>query len=179
MLKIATAQFRVIPGHPSENTDKMLAMIAEAKAQGANLIIFPEMSLPGYFLGDTWEQTAFLKDCEECAQDIIAASDGIAVIFGSVGIDWNKKNNDGRIRKYNALFTAYKGKLIQPDNSPYPFVIKTLLPNYREFDDTRHFFSLKKLAAEMHTQAQALLGPVRLELAGNQYSIGGFLCEDG
>ena len=54
MLKIATAQFRVIPGHPSENTDKMLAMIAEAKAQGANLIIFPEMSLPGYFLGDTW-----------------------------------------------------------------------------------------------------------------------------
>ena len=45
--------------------------------------------------------------------------------------------------KYNALFVAQNGKLVQPDSMPYPFVIKTLMPNYREFDDTRHFFSLR------------------------------------
>ena len=34
MLKIVTAQLKVQPGHPSENTENMLTMIAQAKAQG-------------------------------------------------------------------------------------------------------------------------------------------------
>ena len=140
MLKIVTAQLKVQPGHPSENTENMLTMIAQAKEQGADLIIFPEMAVPGYLLGDTWEQYAFLKDCEECGQDIINASQDIAIIFGNVAVDWEKKNYDGRVRKYNALFTAWQGKLVQPRNMPYPYVIKTLMPNYREFDDTRYFF---------------------------------------
>ena len=179
MLKIVTAQLKVKPGHPSENTENMLAMIAEAKANGADLIIFPEMAVPGYLLGDTWEQRAFLKDCEECGQDIIEASRDIAVIFGNVAVDWDKKNNDGRVRKYNALFTAWQGNLIQPRNMPYPYVIKTLLPNYREFDDTRYFFGLKQLAEEMGTEAARLLGTIPLNIRGQEYNIGSFLCEDG
>lgn len=179
MLKIVTAQLKVKPGHPSENTENMLAMIADAKAKGADLIIFPEMAVPGYLLGDTWEQLAFLKDCEECGQDIIEASRDIAIIFGNVAVDWDKKNNDGRVRKYNALFTAWQGNLIQPRNMPYPYVIKTLLPNYREFDDTRYFFGLKQLAEEMGTAAAKLLGTIPLKIRGREYQIGGFLCEDG
>ncbi len=108
-MKIALAQLRVIPGHPNENTKKMLEMIREAKDNSAHLIIFPEMSIPGYLLGDTWEQTAFIKDCEECGQDIIEASKDIAIIFGNVAVDWNKKNTDGRPRKFNALFTWQAG----------------------------------------------------------------------
>ena len=42
--------------------------------------------------------------------------------------------------------TAHNGKLLCNPSSPYPFVIKTLQPNYREFDDTRHFYSLQKLS---------------------------------
>ena len=141
MIKIAMAQLRITPGHPSVNTEKMLSFIQEAKESHADLIIFPEMSIPGYLLGDTWEQRAFIKDCEECGQDIIDASKDIAIIFGNVAVDWDNKNNDGRPRKFNALFTAYKGKLVKPDNMPYPFVIKALMPNYREFDDTRHFLA--------------------------------------
>ena len=143
MLKIAIAQMKVIPGHPDENTANMLSMVEEAKKHQADIIIFPEMAVPGYLLGDTWEQTAFIRDCEECGQDIIAASQDIAIIFGNVAADWNKKNNDGRVRKYNALFLAHQGQLVQPENMPYPFVIKALMPNYREFNDTRHFFSLR------------------------------------
>lgn len=179
MLKIVTAQLKVQPGHPSENTENMLTMIAQAKEQGADLIIFPEMAVPGYLLGDTWEQYAFLKDCEECGQDIINASQDIAIIFGNVAVDWEKKNCDGRVRKYNALFTAWQGKLVQPRNMPYPYVIKTLMPNYREFDDTRYFFGLKQLAEEMGTQADKLIGTVPLTIKGQDYNIGGFLCEDG
>ncbi len=179
MLKIVTAQLKVKPGHPAENTENMLHMIDEAKAKGADLIIFPEMAVPGYLLGDTWEQTAFLKDCEECGQDIIAASQDIAIIFGNVAVDWGKKNNDGRVRKYNALFTAWQGKLVQPRNMPYPYVIKTLMPNYREFDDTRYFFGLKQLAEEVGREPAQLIGTVPLHIKGQEYSIGGLLCEDG
>ena len=122
------------PGHPSTNTNTMLHFIEEAKNAHADIILFPEMAIPGYLLGDTWEQDAFLRDCEACAADIIAASDDIAIIFGNVAVDWRKKNNDGRPRKYNACFLANKGKLLHPEAMPYPFVIKTLMPNYREFD---------------------------------------------
>ncbi|WP_440330314.1 nitrilase-related carbon-nitrogen hydrolase, partial [Mitsuokella multacida] len=149
MLKIAMAQMEVVPGHPDVNTATILRFIEEARTKGADVVIFPEMAVPGYFLGDTWEQSAFLRDCESYGRDIIAASKDITVMFGNVAIDWQKKNNDGRVRKYNAFFIARDGELIQPDNMPYPYTIKTLMPNYREFDDTRHFFSLQKLAREL------------------------------
>lgn len=172
-------QMEVIPGHPDQNTAKILSMINKAKEQNVDLIIFPEMAVPGYLLGDTWEQSSFLEDCESYGRDIIAASQGITVMFGNIAIDRSKKNNDGRVRKYNALFTAQNGKLIQPDNMPYPYSIKTLMPNYREFDDTRHFFSLQKLARELHTTPDKLLSPVTLKMNGVQYRIGCLLCEDG
>ena len=172
-------QMEVIPGHPDQNTAKILSMIATAKEQNVDLIIFPEMAVPGYLLGDTWEQSSFLKDCESFGQDIINASTGITVMFGNIAVDWSKKNNDGRVRKYNALFTARDGKLVQPDNMPYPYVIKTLMPNYREFDDTRHFFSLQKLARELGTTPDQLLSPVTLKIKDRHYRVGCLLCEDG
>ena len=53
MLKIALAQMEVQPGHPDKNARKMLQLIAAAKEKQTDLIIFPEMSIPGYLLGDT------------------------------------------------------------------------------------------------------------------------------
>ncbi len=64
MLKIALGQIGVISGRPDLNTRTMLAMIEEARQHRADIIIFPEMAIPGYFLGDTWEQQSFLRDCE-------------------------------------------------------------------------------------------------------------------
>lgn len=179
MLRIALAQMRVIPGHPSRNTETMLRMITKAKQQDADLVVFPEMAISGYLLGDTWEQTSFLEDCEECGREIIAASKEVAVIFGNVAVDWAKKNNDGRVRKYNAFFTAQDGRLVAPDAMPYPFAVKTLMPNYREFDDTRHFFSLQKLAKELGVATENLISPVRLSVHDREYAFGCLLCEDG
>ncbi len=173
------AQMEVIPGHPDQNTATILRMIKQAKAQQADIVIFPEMAVPGYLLGDTWEQPSFIRDCESYGQDIIAAAQGITVMFGNVAADWTKKNNDGRVRKYNAFFTAQDGELVQPDGSPYPFTIKTLMPNYREFDDTRHFFSLQKLARELGTTPAQLLAPLTLSIDDQDYRVGCLLCEDG
>lgn len=178
MLKIAIGQFKVQPGHPDKNTEKMLQMISEAKSSDAQIIAFPELSISGYLLGDTWEQSSFLRDCEEYGKEIIAASQGICVIFGNVAIDWDKKNNDGRPRKYNAVFVAKDGKLLKSHSQPYPFIIKSLMPNYREFDETRHFFSLQQLALEMGTEASQMIDPITIEINGRPLRVGTLLCED-
>jgi NAD+ synthase (glutamine-hydrolysing) len=179
LLKIALAQMEIQPGHPDTNTKKMLSLIQTAKENNADLIIFPEMSIPGYFLGDVWEQPSFIEECITCGEDIIAASHNICIMFGNIAIDVTKKNNDGRLRKYNAFFTAQNGQLVRPASMPYPFTIKTLMPNYREFDDTRHFFSLQKLACEMQKQPEDLLSPICFQAKGKNYTVGCLLCEDG
>lgn len=179
MLKIALAQIEVIPGRPDINTKNMLTMIEQARQQQVQMIVFPEMSIPGYFLGDTWEQLAFLRDCEAYGQRIVLASTDICIVFGNIAMDWDKLNDDGRVRKYNACFIAYQGKLMGGDNFPYPFRIKTLQPNYREFDDSRHFYSLRKLATELGENVNELLQPVNLNLGNKQLKLGCILCEDG
>ncbi|MCQ2445030.1 MAG: hypothetical protein MJ061_06055, partial [Mailhella sp.] len=178
MLKTALAQIEVVPGRPDTNTETMLRRIRQARGEGAQLVVFPEMAVPGYLLGDTWEQPAFLRECEACGSEIIAASHGIAVIFGNVAVDRGRRNADGRPRKYNALFAAYGGRLLRPEGAPYPFVIKTLLPDYREFDDSRHFTGLPQLAWELGADPASLAAPVRLppELGGR--TLGCMICED-
>ena len=179
MLKIALAQIEIIPGRPDLNARKMLHFIQQAKDAAADMILFPEMSIPGYLLGDTWEQPAFLRDCEAWGAKIAQAADKICVLFGNVAIDWNKVGDDGRVRKYNALFAAQNGEFCGSENFPYPFRIKTLQPNYREFDDDRHFCSLRKLAQELAGSVDELLQPLILQVGSQTLRIGGLLCEDG
>ena len=169
----------VIPGRPDLNTAVILDMVTEARDSGAQVVAFPEMAVPGYLLGDTWEQSAFVRDCEHFGREIVAASKGICVLFGNVAVDWGKRGADGRVRKYNAFFVAQDGELRGDENFPYPYRIKTLHPNYREFDDTRHFCSLPELALELDTDVASLLQPVRLQIDDKPLKLGCILCEDG
>ncbi len=173
-IQVRLVQMEVLPGRPRENTATMLARIAEARQAGINLLIFPEMAIPGYLLGDEWERAAFLRECEACGNELLAASIGLTVVFGNVGLDWRLKNEDGRTRKYNALFVAESGHFIGPEEGPYPFVIKTLLPNYREFDDSRYFHDSRKLACELGRPLASLITPVKTACG----RIGAILCED-
>ncbi len=173
-LRVCPAQIEVTPGRPVENTGRMLAVIEQARSAGADLVVFPELAISGYLLGDTWEQPAFLRECAACGERVREAARGLTVIFGNVAVDWRKRNEDGRPRKYNALFTASEGAFHGPAGGAYPFVIKTLLPNYREFDDSRHFFDLRKLAQESGVAPAALVAPV----SAGRVKIGCVLCED-
>lgn len=179
-MRIALGQMEVIPGRPDLNTRTILKMVEEARQGGAQMVIFPEMAVPGYLLGDTWEQDSFVRDCEMYGRQVIQSSrNGICVLFGNVAVDWSKTGDDGRVRKYNAFFIAKDGVLHGGDNFPYPYRIKTLQPNYREFEDTRHFYSLRKLAVEMGKKVEELLQPVKLTVAGQPVKLGCILCEDG
>lgn len=173
----------VKPGYPEANTCKMLSIIEKAKVDGADIVVFPEMAIPGYFLGDIWERNAFLKQCEAYGEKIKNASDGIVVVYGNVAVDWSRKNEDGRVRKYNACFVAedkkfvvgdmYKYQLVQEG---YNFVIKTLQPNYREFDDNRHFYDYRKFCRENDYESHMSFDPIELK---SGLKISCILCEDG
>ena len=174
LLRAALAQIRVIPGQPALNTGNMLKAVARAKRQKARLIVFPELAIPGYLIGDNWERDAFLRECEDCGNIIRRAARGITIIFGNVGLDWSRKNEDGRVRKYNALFVAENGHFIAPRNGKYKFIIKTLSPNYREFDESRYFYDLRKLALELGKKPEDLIAPVK----ACGLNIGCLICED-
>ena len=185
-MKIALSQFEIIPSMPADNVARMTKFIEEARESKADMIIFPELSISGYLIGDMWESESFIRECEELGEEILKASKDIFVIFGNVAIDKNKKNFDGRIRKYNALFLAKDGKLIKNSSKiPYPFIIKTLLPNYKEFEDPRHFFSLKDLIFEnaikdnkYNFDIKEYLKPIEIEINGKKINLGLTICED-
>ena len=173
-VKVCLAQIHVLPGQPAANTETMLKAIVTARAQAAELVVFPEMAIPGYLLGDAWERDAFLRECEACGHQIREASKGLVVVFGNVALDWRRRNEDGRVRKYNALFVAENGRFIGPRGGTYDFVVKMLLPNYREFDDSRYFYDLRRLATEEGQSLEQALAPVITK----HMALGCILCED-
>ena len=170
-IKLSVVQLDVIPGRPDKNTAKILKFIDEARKNQDDIIIFPEMAVPGYFLNDEWENSAFVKDAFGYNQDIISSSKDITVIWGNIDIDTSRINEDGRLRKYNAAFVAQNGKLIGKTH-------KTLLPKYREFEDARHFYSLRKEAWDQHKPVAALLQPIPVQIDNKKVRIGLILCED-
>ncbi len=181
-LKIACGQIEIIAGRPDLNCKKILHHMFLAYQRGIDILLLPEMAVPGYFLGDLWEQTAFIEDCVTYGEEIIAATanySDLCVIFGNLALDSSKCNEDGRVRKYNAAFAAQHGKLLTNNTLPYDFIIKNALPNYREFEDNRHFCGLRQLALELDKPVAKLHQPLTISARGESLKLGLMLCEDG
>lgn len=172
--RIGLAQIEIFAGHPQHNTNNILYWINRARQQDLDLIAFPEMAIPGYLVGDEWENDAFVQDCLECNEIIRQASSGITVVWGSLDADFQRVGDDGRTRKYNAALIAANGEWlsngVQTGRS-----YKTLLPNYREFDDRRYFFSQERWAAEQGLSIQSTLQPFQIPDGSR---VGLMLCED-
>ncbi len=176
-VKFALAQIEVVAGRPDLNVAKMIREIEVAKRRNVDVILFSEMVVPGYLLGDEWENESFVNDLMDYNQDVLEASQGIAVIWGNVFVDKNKKGEDGRIRKYNAVYLAQNGEWLS--NGAFEgHTFKTLMPKYREFDDERHFYSMLRLANEMGKPLNEFLKPFKVTVRGEEINIGAILCED-
>lgn len=178
LIKIICGQMEIIPGRPDLNYQKISNIIGQAKEKKADILLLPEMCLPGYLIGDLWEQKTFLDDCAYYAQQIAAQAENLCIVFGSVATEKGKINEDGRIRKYNAAYICQNGTML----SGYlgrNFIIKNSLPNYREFDDARYFHSLQKLCAEENIAIADALQPIAITINGQQIKLGVMLCEDG
>lgn len=178
MIKIRTAQLAAVPGHIRENLKQIEKEAALARSEGAHILVLPEMCLTGYLIGDLWDQNAFLKECERANEKVAALSKGLTIVWGSLAVDWDLINDDGRPRKYNAAFAASNGHFIYPEGSPLPFTVKTLLPDYRCFDDRRYFTSLESLALEEGKRPEDILSPFVLPAGKEELRCGIVLCED-
>jgi len=127
-MKICIAQQNYHIGNFEQNTHKILCAIEKAKKQGADLILFSEMSVCGYPARDFVEFEDFIAKCYESLEQIKAAADTIGVLIGSPARNPNKKGKD----LFNAAFFLYEQKIIAE-------IHKTLLPTYDVFDENRYF----------------------------------------
>ena len=178
-MKIALAQMRVIAGQPWKNFDKMRQFINQARENGCHIIAFPEMCVGGYLLADRWTEDSWCYHLAAFNDRIRELSDNIIVIYGNILIDNTRKNKDGRIRKYNAGFAFHNLKpLPRAGALPEGAAIKSLLPNYRIFDDERYFYSLTEYAHDTNTQIEDLLQPFQATIEGQVIRFGVEICED-
>ena len=179
---VALAQMEVRAGRPDLNVRSMLGFVERAREAGAAIVVFPEMCIPGYILGDAWEMDALVEDYERWSAEIRDASRGIAVVFGNVAIDRESIGEDGRVRKLNAAWVCRDGRFLERPGLPAPLPHgvhpKTLHPNYRFFDDDRHFYSLRKIAGETDTRIADWMIPYDIPTGDGIVRLGVQLCED-
>lgn len=180
MIRIAFGQIQVHPGDPATNFQSMMHAIDYAKAVSTDILIFPELCLSGYMVGDLWDQVLFINDCLYYGDEIVkaTANTNLTIIFGNVGIDERLRNLDGSLRKYNALYVASKGQLVSNPSQPYPFTIKTLLPCYRYFNEPRHFTSANVVAKERNLSLSDINQPLTICTRQGAFTIAPVICED-
>src|SRR5690348_2206687 len=127
-MKIVLAQQNYHIGNFEANTEKILQGIRKAKTGGADLVVFPELSVCGYPPRDFLEFEDFICRCEK-AIDIIKSHTGdIAVLAGAPARNPVPEGKD----LFNAAWFLYEGEVKQ-------VVHKTLLPTYDIFDEDRYF----------------------------------------
>lgn len=180
---IALVQMEVRPGRPDLNAARMLEFIQQARQAGAEVVVFSELCLSGYLIGDLWELDALVEDFAVYSELIRQASQGLVVIFGNVVVDRERIGEDGRRRKYNAVQVCADGQYAarpgMPPGLPEGVQPKTLHPNYRFFDDDRHFYSLRKLAQEQGRPVYDWMVPFEIgRKDGGVFRFGVQLCED-
>lgn len=191
-MKIALAQIDVIPNKAEKNLERMLSMVEEAKTQHVDLIAFPEMCVGGYLLSDKWQEDGYCDKLMAYNEILREASSGIAIAYGNVYLDKFIKersqddrfhpNKDGRTRKYNSVYVIQDGKFVsrlkETNILPHGVQPKTLLPNYRIFDEERYFFSAQDIAKDFNASLESLIQPFLLQIDREQVPIGFELCED-
>ncbi len=126
-MKIALAQLNYHIGHFEANTRKIIRAAQMAATQGAELVVFAELAIPGYPSRDFLEFDDFIHRCEKAAGEIAAACPETGIIVGSP-----VRNTTGKGKPlFNAALFIYQGKI--------KAFHKALLPNYDVFDEYRYF----------------------------------------
>lgn len=127
-MKVALGQINPTVGDFAGNAAKIIEYSSRARAQGAGLILFPELSVCGYPPRDLVERTSFVTHNREAAERIAAETRGIAVICGLVTPA--QADTGKSVMNSAALLRDGQIKFVQS---------KMLLPTYDVFDELRNF----------------------------------------
>jgi len=164
-IRIASARPKVRLGDIEENQARILALYDKAVSQGASLVVFPELSLTGYTIGDLVQNQRLLRQAEEALIECALSTKGknCAMI---VGLPFRAR--DGI---YNCAALLCEGEV-------RGIVPKSNLPTYNEFYENRWYSTWKEgPIVAGHKESEFLFG------TGLLFDIGGVLagieiCED-
>lgn len=127
-MKISIAQLNYHIGNFEKNSELICNAIRRAKAEGSELIVFSELSVPGYPPLDLLDHSDFIGRCKETIKSISKECTGITAIVGSPTLN---KNPEGK-KLYNSALVLSEGEVVFSAN-------KALLPTYDIFDEYRYF----------------------------------------
>ncbi len=127
-MKITIAQLNYIIGNFEGNKNLILSAIEKAKSEGSDLVIFSELSIPGYPPLDLLDRVDFIEKCEQTVTEIAGYCKGITAIVGSPTFN---PSPEGK-KLYNSALVLSEGKVVFKTN-------KALLPTYDIFDEYRYF----------------------------------------
>jgi NAD+ synthase (glutamine-hydrolysing) len=125
-MKLALAQINTRLGDVQANLEKHLELIRQARTAGADLLVFPELSLTGYVLQDLASAVA----AQPCIDDpifrpLLEASQALDLVVGFV-------DEDNRHRFFIAAAYLSRGQVVHIHHKVY-------LPTYGLFDEGRFF----------------------------------------
>ncbi|MGM0574192.1 MAG: NAD+ synthase [Myxococcota bacterium] len=127
-LTVAMVQDNPLVGAIEAIRERLFERVEEAKAAGADLVVFPEMATVGYPPKDLLDLAGFVEGNVETVISLATRVRGIAVLIGHVA------PNDGPRGKplYNAASLLADGRVVHTWR-------KALLPSYDVFDEARYF----------------------------------------
>ena len=128
-MKIALAQHNFIIGDFKENLEVHRKSVQRAVNEGADLVVFSELSICGYPPHDLLERKEFISRCEETVLELAKNIDpDTGVLVGGPELN---TSGEGKLL-YNAVFFLLGGEIRQ-------IYRKALLPTYDIFDEYRYF----------------------------------------
>lgn len=130
MLRITIAQFNPTVGDITGNAERMAEAAARAAREQADLLVFPELSLCGYYPGDLLDEPTFRERIEQGLQQLLQASRQWPQLHWVIGAPTRAKGPGKPL--HNSL-------LVLKDGAVRLRYDKQLLPTYNIFDERRHF----------------------------------------
>jgi NAD+ synthase (glutamine-hydrolysing) len=166
VVKVALAQINATVGDLAGNAAKIVAAARSAHAQGARLVLTPELALCGYPPEDLLLRPAFMQACADALADCARALAGLQGLFVVVGHP-HQFGERGDVRsKSHAVQQRYNAASVLTGGRIVATYCKRELPNYQVFDERRYFASGR----------DAGQGPVVFEVEGLKFGLN--ICED-
>ena len=112
------------------NLEDVIGKIHQGREKGAELIVFPELALTGYFVGQKYHKVALKMDSKEIKQ-LASATKGTAAVVGFI-------EESQSMNFYNSALVAVDGEIL--------FAYRKLnLPNYGLFEERKYFSHGKQI----------------------------------
>ena len=164
-IRIACAVPAVKVGDVKKNTENICAYMAKADEAGADLVVFPELSMTGYTCGDLFYQETLHNAVEAGLKEIIACSEKHPHMTAVVGLPV-------RLNMQLANCAAViSGGILRG------LVSKTFLPDYAGFNESRWFSAVEEGTDVVIAGHHASLGTDLLYNVGDTV-VGVEICED-